>query len=71
MIPHGKGSVIANTLGLRQAHSVDQSPSKYNDYSIFRTRMVHPAGTVLGERMQKQMSLLEISKPQSVEVSTL
>ena len=48
MIPHGKGSVVANTLGLKQKL---QSTSRYDDYAIFQTRMVHPAGTILGERM--------------------
>ena len=57
MIPHGKGSVVANTLGL---HSSNMSENKYDDYAIFKTRMVHPSGTILGERMQKQISMMEL-----------
>ena len=57
MIPHGKGSVVANTLGLRNSN---HSPNKYDDYAIFKTRMVHPSGTILGERMQKQISMMEL-----------
>lgn len=34
----------------------------FADNTIFKTRMVHPSGTMIGERMQKHMSLLEIKR---------
>jgi len=44
--------VIANTLNLDKG-----TPQKYTE-PIFRSRMVHPAGTMMGERMQKAITLM-------------
>lgn len=59
------GTTVSNTLkGL-----VSQiAPQNYKDNTIFKTRMAHPSGSILGERMQKQLSLLEQQSTKTIEI---
>ena len=40
----------------------DSGVLKYHDVEIFKTRMANPAGTLIGERMQKALSIMEIDR---------
>lgn len=60
MIPHGKGSVVANTM-MGNAWQ-ETSPIKFDDYAIFQARMMHPTGTLVGERIQKALSIQELGR---------